>query len=110
MNLIFPTQSTFPLYPVRPTEEDELAATSFLDALREFFQHLLRQHTNTSRYFDAAAFYFDSSNQESHDRVCSADATQEAITFVIKNITQPTKGEYVWDPEQNRWVLKLTAI
>jgi hypothetical protein len=110
MRLIFPTQLSFPLYPVRPTEEDEVASASFLDALREFFQHLLRQHTTTSRYFKAAEFYFDSSNQESQDRVRSADATQEAISYVIQNITQPTKGEYVWDPEQNRWVLKLTPI
>ncbi|HEX2271060.1 MAG TPA: hypothetical protein VHH35_16060, partial [Pyrinomonadaceae bacterium] len=102
MNLIFPTQLPFPLYPVRPVEEDEVAASSFLDALREFFQHLMQQHTTTRRYFEAAEFHFDSSNQESQDRVRSADATQEAITFVIQNITQPTRGEYVWDPEQNR--------
>lgn len=110
MNLIFPTHSSFPLYPVRPVAEDEVASSSFFEALREFFQHLLRQHTSTRRYFEAAEFYFDSSNQESVDRTRSANATQEAIAYVIQNITQPTKGEYVWDPEQNRWVLKLTPI
>jgi hypothetical protein len=110
MNLIFPTQLSFPLYPVQPTEEDEAAGSAFLEALREFFQHLLRQHTSTRRYFEAAEFYFDSSNQENLDRTRSANTTQEAIAFVIQNITQQTRGEYVWDPEQNRWVLKLTPV
>jgi predicted HD phosphohydrolase len=108
MNLIFPTRLSFPLYPVQPTEQDEASGSAFLEALRDFFQHILRQHTSTRRYFQAAEFYFDSSNQESHVRTSSADAAQEAISAVIQNITQPTKGEYVWDPSQNRWVLKLT--
>jgi hypothetical protein len=110
MNLIFPTQLSFPSYPIRPTEEDGAGGSAFFEALREFFQHLLRQHATTRRYFEAAEFYFDSSNKEKLVRARSADATQEAITFVIKNITQQTKGEYVWDPAQNRWVLKLTPV
>jgi len=110
MNLIFPTHLPFPLYPTPPTEEDEAGASSFFEALREFFQHLLRQHATTSRYFDAANFYFNDSNQESLVRARSADVTQEAIAAVIKNITNPTKGEYVWDSAQNRWVLKLTPV
>ena len=110
MNLIYPTQLSFPLYPSQPTEPDEVAASSFLEALREFFQHLLQQHTSTRRYFQAAEFYFDSSNQESQVRTNSANATQEAISHVIQNITPPTKGEYVWDPSQNRWVLKSIPV
>ena len=110
MNLIYPTQLPFPSYPVRPTEEDEAGTTTFLEALAEFFKHLLQQHTNTRRYFEAAEFYFDSTNRESQDRTRSADVSQEAISFVIQNITRPTKGEYVWDPVQNRWVLKLTPV
>jgi hypothetical protein len=110
MNLIFPTQLSFPSYPVRPTEEDDAVRSAFLQALAEFFQHLVRQHTSTRRYFEAADFHFDSSNQESQARARSADSTQEAISFVIRNITQPAKGEYVWDPAQNRWVLKLIPV
>jgi hypothetical protein len=110
MNLIFPTQLSFPLYPVRPAEEDEMSSSSFFQALAEFFQHLVRQHTSTRRYFQAAEFYFDSNNSESNARTSSADVSQEAISFVINNITTQTKGEYVWDASQNRWVLKLTPI
>jgi hypothetical protein len=110
MNLIFPTQLSFPLYPVRPTEEDETSNTTFFQALSEFFRHLLQQHTSTRRYFQAAEFHFNSSNQEDQVRTSSADVTQEAISHVIQNITQPVKGEYVWDASQNRWVLKLTPI
>lgn len=110
MNLIFPTQLSFPMYPTPPVEQEEAGTSSFLEALAEFFQHLLRQHSSTRRYFQAAEFYFDSSNQESQIRSRSADAAQEAITSVIQNITRPTKGEYVWDPAQNCWVLKVTPV
>jgi len=110
MNLLFPTQLQFPMYPTRPTEEDEAGASAFLEALREFFQHVVRQHTATSRYFDAADFYFDNGNKESVVTARAADVSEQAIASVIKNMTQPTKGEYVWDAAQNCWVLKLTPI
>jgi hypothetical protein len=110
MNLTFPTHLLFPSYPTRPTEEDEAVVSAFLESLREFFQHLVRQHTSTRRYFDAAEFYFDNSNQESMVRTRSADATQEAMAAVIKNITPPTECHYVWDSVQNCWVLKLTPV
>ncbi|HET6976029.1 MAG TPA: hypothetical protein VFI24_06885 [Pyrinomonadaceae bacterium] len=108
MNLIFPTQLPFPTYPVPPTEQGEEGASSFLEALAQFFQHLLQQHASTRRYFQAAEFYCQSANQENQDRTQSADASQQAITFVIQNIIRPTRGEYVWDPAQNRWVLRVT--
>jgi hypothetical protein len=110
MNLIFPTHLPFPSYPTRPTEEDEAGVSAFFEALREFFQHLVRQNTSTRRYFDAAGFYFDNDNQESAVRTRSADVTEEAIAAVIKNITPPTECQYVWDPAQNCWVLKLTPV
>ncbi len=110
MSLIFPTQLPFPLYPVRPTAEDEASSSAFFQALSEFFRHLLQQHTSTRRYFQAAEFQLTSSNQEGQVRTSSADVTQEAISFVIQNITQPVKGEYVWDASQNCWVLKLTPV
>lgn len=110
MNLIFPTQLSFPTYPAAPVEEEEAARSAFLEALAEFFQHLFQQHSSTRRYFQAAEFYFDSSNREAQDRTHSADATQQAISFVIQNITPPTQGEYVWDPAQNCWVLKVTPV
>ncbi len=110
MNLVFPTQLQFPLYPTRPTEEDEAGLSAFFEALRAFFQHVVQQHSATSRYFDAADFYLESGNQESMVTAQSTDVTAEAIAAVIKNITQPTKGEYVWDPAQNCWKLKLTPI
>ena len=110
MNLEFPTYLPFPLYPTHPTEEDEAGANAFLEALNDFLSHLFQQHTTTRRYFDAASVHFDDSNQESTGRSRSAEVTQEAIAAVIKNITQSTKGEYVWDPAQNCWILKLTPI
>jgi hypothetical protein len=110
MNLVFPTHLLFPSYPTRPTEPDELGASAFFQALREFFQHLTQQRTSTGRYFDAARFYLDDSNQENVVRTNSADVTGEAIAAVIKNMNQPTDSEYVWDPVQDRWVLKSTPI
>jgi hypothetical protein len=110
MNLIFPTYTPFPSYPTRPTEEDEAAATAFLQALFEFFRHLQQQHTSTTRYFDAAHYYFDQSNQESTERTQSAGVTQEAISAVIKNIHRPSIGEYVWVSAQNCWVLILVTL
>jgi hypothetical protein len=110
MNLEFPTCLPFPLYPTPPTEEDEAGASAFLEAFRDFLNHLFEQHTTTCRYFNAASFYFDDSNQESTGRSRSAEVTQEAIAAVIKNISHPAKGEYVWDAAQNCWVLKLTPI
>jgi hypothetical protein len=110
MNLQFPTFLPFPLYPTRPTEGDEAGATSFLEALNDFLHHLFQQHTSTRHYFDAAGFYFNDSNQENADRSRSAEVSQEAISAVIKNITHPAKGEYVWDAAKNCWVLKLTPI
>ncbi len=56
MNLIFPTQLQFPLYPTRPVEEDEAGISAFLEAFRAFFQHVVQQRTATNRYFDAAGF------------------------------------------------------
>ena len=111
MNLEFPTHLPFPLYPTRPTEEDEAGANAFLEALRRL---LSATSSSSTRPLAAISmppvFYFDDSNQESTGRSRSAEVTQEAIAAVIKNITQPTKGEYVWDPAQNCWVLKLTPI
>jgi len=78
-----------------------------MDALNEFFQHLWQQHTTTSRYFAAADFYVSDSNQDSMLRTESATVTEQAIAAVVKNIVQPVKREYVWDPAQNRWVLSL---
>ena len=110
MNLMFPTHLQFPLYPTRPVEVDEYGASAFMAALREFFQHFVQQRSTTNRYFDAAGFYLDNSNQENTVRTHSADVTEQAIAAVIKNINQPTDGQYVWDPAQNRWVLKLIPI
>jgi hypothetical protein len=110
MNLLFPTQLQFPTYPTRPTEEDEAGLSAFFEALRSFFQHVVQQHTATSRYFDAADCYFENGNQESLVTAKSTDVSEQAIAAVIKNITQPTKGEYVWDAAQNCWKLKLTPI
>ena len=110
MNLLFPTQLKFPSYAVRPTAEGEATSTSSLDAFTEFFQQLLRQHASTRSYFDTAGFYLDSANQDNLGRACSAEASQEAIAAVINNFAQQTKGDYVWDPVQNRWVLKLTPL
>jgi len=110
MNLEFPTSLLFPLYPTRPDEDVEGGAAAFRKALRDFLNHLSEQNTATCCYFDAANVYFDDCNQESTSRSRSDEVTHEAIASVIKNITHPAKGEYVWDPAQNRWVLKLTPV
>jgi|SRR5215510_387631 len=107
LNLTFPTTQLFPTYPTRPAAEDNDALSAFMDALREFFQQLWQQHTSATRYFAAAGFYVNDSNQDSMLRTESADVTEQAIAAVVKNIVQPVKREYVWDPAQNRWVLSL---
>jgi hypothetical protein len=110
MNLVFPTFLEFPIYPVRPTENDDDAVAAFMEALRDFFQHFVRQNTNTRRYYDAVNFYFDVSDQENLDRRESAHVSQQAIAAVIKNIRYPVREEYVWDPNRNCWVLKTIPM
>lgn len=110
MNLIFPTQSPFPLYPTLAPEADDAAMAAFFDALRNFFRSLMQQHASTRRYFDAAGFYCNDANRDSSVRTQSQDVAQEAISAVIKNIVPPTRREYVWDPNQQRWVLQTIPI
>jgi hypothetical protein len=107
LNLTFPTQQLFPTYPTRPAAEDDDALSAFMDALQEFFQQLWQQRTTTNRYFAAADFYFNDSNQDGTLHTESADVTEQAIAAVVKNIVQPLKREYVWDPAQHHWVLNL---
>ena len=110
MNLTFPTPQMFPIYPTPPIEDDEAASMAFLEALRDFFQHLLTQHDSTQRYFDAARFYFSDSNQEGMLKTQAVEVTQQAIAAVIKNMTQPARTEYVWDSARNCWVLKRVPL
>jgi hypothetical protein len=109
LDFTFPTQLIFPMYPNGPAPEDNEALTAFLDALRAFFNQLQQQQASTSRYFSAASFYFNDGHAESTVRTESADVTQQAISAVIKNIAQPVKREYVWDANENRWVLVLST-
>jgi hypothetical protein len=106
-DLTFPSEQVFPLYPTRPELEDDPAFSAFLDALNDFFQHLFSQNASTRSYFQAAGVYFNDTNQESALRTQSADVTEQAIAAVIKNIAHPTRREYVWSAEENRWVLVL---
>lgn len=106
-NFPFPTAQLFPVYPSRPTVEDDEALTAFMEALQEFFQHLVQQQASTNRYFAAADFYFNDSHQESAVRTDSAEVTEQAIAAVIKNMTQPMKQDYVWSASENKWVLVL---
>ena len=106
-NLTFPTQQVFPSYPTQPEPEDAEGLEAFFEALNDFFQHLFTQHDSTRRYFQAADFYFNDSNQESGLRTQSADVSEQAIAAVIKNIAHPTRREYVWNAAENRWVLVL---
>ena len=110
LNLEFPTHLIFPLYPTRPLPEDNNEAfTAFLDALRAFFNQLQRQNESANRYFAATNFGFNDANQESMLRTESAEVAEQALSAVIKNIAQPVKREYVWDTNQNRWVLVLSS-
>ena len=106
----FPTQLIFPLYPTRPGPEDSNETfTAFLDALRAFVNQLQRQNESTNRYFSATNFHFNDANQESTLRQESAEVAEQALSAVIQNIAQPVKREYVWDANENRWVLVLLS-
>jgi hypothetical protein len=106
-NLTFPSPQVFPTYPTRPEVEDELSLAAFFDSLNDFFQHLFSQHTSTRTYFQAAELYFNDTNQESGLRTQSASVNEQAIAAVIKNITHPTRREYVWNATEQRWVMVL---
>jgi hypothetical protein len=109
MNLEFPTQVPFPLSPARPNEEDRAGASGFLEAISNFLNHLSERPTTPS--LDAADSGLD--HDHSNESICGgvpAEFTQEAITAVIRNIALPAKDEYVWDPAQYRWILKVIPI
>lgn len=107
MNPVSPTHWPVPLDQTRCTEEDDVATSDFLDALRECFRPLVQQPETPSRTFGTADSCLDGDLETS---VGSAGVTQEAITAFIKNVTPQTEAEYVWDSSQNRWILKLKPI
>ena len=110
MNLDFPTQVPFPSNPTRPLDDDGAGASAFLGAIGDFLNHLSEQQTTTPPTLDAAGPGLDHGNQESICGGLSAEIHQEAITAVIRNIARLTKDEYVWDPVQYRWIIRVIPI
>jgi hypothetical protein len=106
MNLEFPTDLPVPLCSTHPARGVETSDCTSPGEVSELLQNPLDRSD-----LAPAGVHVDEAGPEAAGNNCSPEFLQEAISAIIRNIgAHPTKGEYIWDPARERWILRMVPI